>query len=150
MASSSSSSSSSPTPAKKTSMRSLTKDEETSAKRFLEEANAIASAARNEDAKTVEKQLKTIDAYLQTRTYFVTDSQQTEADVAMCKALNGVKGGVAKFAEIKRFVELMAQTNEASVLAADSSDVIKALGKEVEKMTVSEGSEARKISKGQA
>ena len=155
-----SSSSSKPltTPAKKTTSkitttttRSLTKDEETSAKRFLEEANAIASAARNEDAKTIEKQLKTIDAYLQTRTYFVTDSQQTEADVALCKALNGVKGGVvAKFAEIKRFVELMAQTNEASVLAADSSAAVKALGKQVEKMTVSEGGEAGKISKGQA
>ena len=122
-------------------------------KQFLSEAEEIAIASRNNDAKTCEKQLKSIDAFLQTRTYFVTDAAQTTADVAMCQALNGVKGGVEKFPEIKRFVELMTQTNEAGVLAPASSadaDAVEALGKQVGKMAVGEGGEPGKISKGQA
>jgi glutamyl-tRNA synthetase len=136
-----------------TAAAALSKEQETLVKQFLSEAEEIAIASRNNDAKTCEKQLKSIDAFLQTRTYFVTDAAQTTADVAMCKALNGVKSGVEKFPEIKRFVELMTQTNEAGVLAPASSsdaDAVEALGKQVGKMAVGEGGETGKISKGQA
>ena len=138
----------------------LSKEEMRSVREFLEEAKEVAKtaakASKNGDAmKTLEKQLKTIDSYLQTRTYFATDRMQTEADVAMCKALNGVKDGVVeKYAEIKRFVELMRQTNDAGGLAPAVEEggddaAVEALGKRVEKMAVG-GGEPGKISKGQA
>ncbi|CAL6348951.1 unnamed protein product [Bathycoccus prasinos] len=141
----------------------LSKEEARSVKAFLEEAKEVAKTAAKASKngggdnvmKTLEKQLKTIDSYLQTRTYFATDRMQTEADVAMCKALYGVKDGVVeKYAEIKRFVELMTQTNDAGVLApaveeGDDDAAVEALGKRVEKMAVG-GGEPGKISKGQA
>jgi len=141
----------------------LSKEEAQSVKAFLEEAGEVATTAKAaanknggvDNVKTLEKQLKTIDSYLQTRTYFATDRMQTEADVAMCKALNGVKDGVVeKYAEIKRFVELMTQTNDAGVLAPAVEEggddaAVEALGKRVEKMAVG-GGEPGKISKGQA
>ena len=132
----------------------LSKEEARSVREFLEEAKEVAKtaakASKNGDAmKTLEKQLKTIDSYLQTRTYFATDRMQTEADVAMCKALNGVKDGVVeKYAEIKRFVELMRQTNDAGGLAPAVEEggddaAVEALGKRVEKMAVGGGERGR-------